>query len=73
MSTTNYPLHPDNLPFDTYIASKIIPAGAAACRVMESITMAKRILLQERVRDFTSADIVAVASLIEQRDRATRP
>jgi hypothetical protein len=34
--------------------------------------MAKRILLQERVRDFTAADVVALAAIIESRDREMR-
>lgn len=46
------------------------PLGAAS--VMDCIELAKRALLQARVQDFTSADVVQLASIIEARDRALR-
>lgn len=40
--------------------------------VHEYVDIAKRILLEHRVRDFTAADVVALAAIMEQRDRLTR-
>jgi len=36
------------------------------------VDLAKRILLEHRVRDFTAADVVALAGIMEQRDREMR-
>lgn len=35
----------------------------------EYVDLAKRILLEHRVRDFTAADVVSLAALMEGRDR----
>lgn len=37
--------------------------------VSEYLDLAKRALLENRVRDFSAADVVAVASIMESRDR----
>lgn len=65
-------LSPASMPFDAYMRD--LPASTAAplepgLIAHECISMAKRILLQERVRDFTAADVVALAAIIENRDR----
>lgn len=49
-----------------------IVAPAVISTVHEYVDIAKRILLEHRVRDFTAADVVALAAIMEQRDRLTR-
>lgn len=44
----------------------------AANAVHDYVDLAKRSLLEHRVRDFTASDVVALAGLMEQRDRAMR-
>lgn len=44
----------------------------AAHAVHDYVDLAKRCLLEHRVRDFTAADVVALAGIMEQRDRLTR-
>lgn len=44
----------------------------AAHTVHDYVDLAKRSLLEHRVRDFTAADVVALAAIMEQRDRLTR-
>ena len=44
----------------------------AADAVHDYVDLAKRSLLEHRVRDFTAADVVALAALMERRDRETR-
>lgn len=44
----------------------------AAHAVHDYVDLAKRSLLEHRVRDFTAADVVALAAIMEQRDRALR-
>lgn len=46
-----------------------IPAANA---VHDYVDLAKRSLLEHRVRDFTASDVVALAAIMEQRDRDTR-
>jgi uncharacterized protein YvpB len=41
----------------------------ALVQVGDTLDMAKKMLLQSRVRDFTGADVVAVTQLILQRER----
>ena len=36
------------------------------------IDLAKRMLLEHRVRDFTAADVVALAAIMSERDLATQ-
>jgi hypothetical protein len=45
---------------------------AVISTVHEYVDLAKRILLEHRVRDFTASDVVALAAIMEQRDRLTR-
>lgn len=40
--------------------------------VHEYVDLAKRILLEHRVRDFTAAEVVALAAVMEARDRQLR-
>lgn len=40
--------------------------------VHEYVDLAKRILLEHRVRDFTARDVVALAAVMEARDRQLR-
>jgi len=44
----------------------------AAYTVHEYVDIAKRILLEHRVREFTASDVVALAGILEARDRAQR-
>jgi hypothetical protein len=37
--------------------------------VHDYVDLAKRSLLEHRVRDFTAADVVALAAIMERRDR----
>lgn len=64
------------MPFDAYMREQAESHGAAPTEpahvALECVAIAKRILLQERVRDFTAADVVALATIIEARDRAMR-
>jgi len=65
-------LSPSAMPFDAYMRE--LPNNSAAplysaLIAHECIALAKRILLQERVRDFSAADVVSLAAIIESRDR----
>jgi len=70
----NHPsdLSPSAMPFDAYIrdlpSDTALPIEASFI-AHECIAIAKRILLQERVREFTASDVVALAAIIENRDR----
>lgn len=68
-------LSPDNKPFDRFFDDLIErdSVSHAAMVALDCIAAAKRILLQERVRDFTAADVVALAAIIESRDRLLVP
>lgn len=58
-------MHPLAKPFDAYLAAQSnLPCGPQAVVAHELIAMSKRILLQQNVRDFTGADVVALATLI---------
>ena len=46
--------------------------SSAASSVSEYVDVAKRILLEHRVRDFTAADVVALTDILERRDRYCR-
>lgn len=45
---------------------------AASIVIFEYVDLAKRILLEHRVKEFTAADVVSLAALLELRDRETR-
>ena len=51
-------------------------AGAAhaevAYTVHEYVVLAKLMLIEHRVRDFTASDVVALAGIMESRDRMIR-
>ena len=51
-------------------SSEVSPA--VIYTVSAYVDLAKRILLKHRVRDFQAADVVALASIMEARDRAQR-
>lgn len=59
------------MPFDKFLLDLVNrnSCSEASSTALDCIAAAKRILLQERVRDFTAADVVALAALIEARDR----
>lgn len=71
---SNY--NPDTQPFELAL-SNLPPFGAereraALVDVADTIDFAKRILLQHKVKNFTAADVIAVAQMIiAQRDKAT--
>ena len=44
----------------------------AATAVHDYVDLAKRSLLEHRVRDFTAADVVALAAIMNERDLATQ-
>lgn len=60
-------ISPASMPFDRYHREHAPESGARA--VLRSVAMAKRMLFQERVQGITAADVVALAALIESRDR----
>lgn len=59
------------MPFDKFLSDLVErnSCSEASQTALDCVAAAKRILLQERVRDFTAADVVALAALIEARDR----
>lgn len=61
-------LSPSAMPFDVYEAR--YAKNDNARNVCHSLAMAKRMLMQEKVRDFSAADVVALAALIEARELA---
>lgn len=62
-------LSPAALPFNAY-QHKHAHSAPDARRVLHALAMAKRMLMQERVQSFTAADVVALAAIIESRDRS---
>lgn len=68
-------LSPSSKPFESRMREMAANGAAhpeAAYTVHEYVLLAKLILLEHRVRDFTAADVVALASIMENRDRALR-
>lgn len=70
-------LSPGAMPFESRMRQIVLnETGAAcpevACTVYEYVDLAKRMLLELRVRDFTAADVVALATIMEARDRSKR-
>ena len=64
------PLNPDSNPFDLAMDAHAA-TGSMAESLMDvatSVDMAKRILLQHRVKEFTGADVVALTALILERE-----
>ena len=64
-------MNPDTHPFDLAINNLRCPGffHDALVEVGDSVDMAKKILLQSRVRDFTGADVVALTQMILQREQ----
>lgn len=58
-------------PFSIYLEEKSLRPDAriAAADMLMYVAMAKRMLIQERCRDFTAADVIALAAMIESRHR----
>lgn len=73
---SNDDLSPSSLPFKTRLRESIEANSAAhpevAYTVYEYVDLAKRMLLELRVRDFSAGDVVALAAIMEARDRAIR-
>lgn len=64
-------MNPDTHPFDLALKN-LRGAGHfqdALVQVGDTVDMAKKILLQSRVRDFTGADVVALTQMILQREQ----
>jgi hypothetical protein len=69
-------ISPSSLPFTTkmrdHIDGKSGPHPEVAHTVFDYVDIAKRMLLELRVRDFSASDVVALAALMESRDREIR-
>jgi hypothetical protein len=69
-------ISPSNLPFSTrmreHLNNNSGPHPEVAHTVFDYVDIAKRMLLELRVRDFSAADVVALATIMESRDRAIR-
>lgn len=57
--------------FDVYLLDleHTAEAETAGIAAHSAIAMAKRILIQEKCRDFSASDVVALAAIIEARSR----
>ena len=66
-------LSPSAAPFQAkhrqLLDNRLNASAQASLAVYDFVDTAKRMLLELRVRDFTAADVVALAGLIESRDR----
>jgi hypothetical protein len=68
-------ISPSSLPFTTRMREYLNASGNSgphpevAHTVFEYVDIAKRMLLELRVRDFTAGDVVALAGIMESRDR----
>lgn len=67
-------ISPQSKPFSTKIrddlgSKQVGYSVEAATVVSDYLDLAKRALLENRVRDFTASDVVAVAAIMESRDR----
>lgn len=64
-------MSPDTHPFDAALNHARLSGHwrDALVQVGDTLDMAKKMLLQSRVRDFTGADVVAVTQMILQRER----
>lgn len=69
-------ISPSNLPFTTrmreHLNNDTGPHPEVASTVFDYVDIAKRMLLELRVRDFSASDVVALAAIMEARDRAIR-
>lgn len=69
--------HPPTKPFEARMRESFkTGSGAAhtevAYTVHEYVLLAKLMLIEHRVRDFTAGDVVTLAGIMEQRDRQLR-
>lgn len=69
--------HPPTKPFEARMRESFKTGSDAAhaevaYTVHEYVVLAKLILIEHRVRDFTAADVVALAGIMERRDRLVR-
>jgi hypothetical protein len=67
-------MSPDTHPFDLAI-SNLRGAGHfrdALIEVGDTVEMAKKILLQNRVRDFGAADVIALTKMVLEREQLLR-
>lgn len=68
-------MSPDSLPFSTRVREIIAQESENLLNLeppetmFQYVDLAKRILLELRVRNFTASDVVALASTMEARDR----
>jgi len=69
-------ISPSTMPFTTRMRDHLNGDGGphpeVAHTVYDYVDIAKRMLLELRVRDFSASDVVALASIMESRDRAIR-
>lgn len=69
-------ISPSTLPFQAkltqHVTNNLGATVAGAMAVYDFVDLAKRMLLELKVRDFTGADVVALAALIESRERFAR-
>lgn len=69
---TNEDISPDAQPFESAMRNlpNLTPEHVRASLAWscDTVDMAKRILLQCRVRQFTAADVVALTRIIHERD-----
>lgn len=67
-------ISPNSLPFSSrmreYAGTGSGPHPEVAHTAFSYVDIAKRMLLELRVRDFTAGDVVALAAIMEGRDRA---
>lgn len=67
-------ISPNSLPFSTRMrelaGTGSGPHPEVAYTAYSYVDIAKRMLLELRVRDFTAADVVALAGIMEGRERA---
>ncbi|MNL39238.1 hypothetical protein D3C87_1615040 [compost metagenome] len=64
-------ISPATLPFDRYIGELPPFMASDAIRLLHCVAAAKRMLLQERVRDFGASDVIALADILERMSRVS--
>ena len=73
---SNDDISPGSMPFKTRMREAVAENGGlhpeVAHTVYEYVDIAKRMLLELRVREFSAAEVVALAAVMEARDRAIR-
>lgn len=63
-------MNQDAYPFDAALEVNKVPhqIHSALVEVCDTVDMAKKILLQNRVRDFTAKDVIALTQMIFERE-----